>query len=293
MMANIHVVTDSGARFSNPRLMRHFPLTILPNVIEIEGRRYQEDLDISATKAFALMASEGQPPRVHSPSAGHYADLYTRLLHHCDGIISIHPSRELSPSWRRARRAAEQVDKKNQIAVIDSQSFCAGQGILIRVAARMAQEYESVVEVAQAVREAVNRVYSVYCVKDVRFLEAHGYISPSHAFFCRRFGIKPLVTLEKGKLLIIEKALNQGAVIDRIVEYLAEFTSLEDAIVLQHEKQISDETRLLQERLAEEFPGQHFPFAMYSATMASYLGPATMGIAILDKEETDEFRYDF
>ncbi len=286
-MPSIQIVTDSGARFSNPRLVRHFPVTILPNIIEIGGRRYQEGVDLDTETAFELMARHGGPPKVTPPSENDYAELYARLSHFCDAVISIHPSRELSDSWRNGRLAAQQVNGGCEIAVVDSQSLCAGQGMLIRVAARAAQELDSAEDVIQTVRQAVNRIYSVYCVGDVSYLRANGFMKPSHAILSAHLEIMPFVSLEDGQIIVIEKIRGRGDVIERLVEFLVEFTELEDAVVLQDKKQISEETRVMQDRLALEFPGQHFPFTMYSATMASFLGTSATGVAVLEKESDD------
>ena len=291
-MATIHIVTDSGVRFSNPRLVRHLPVTILPNTIEISGKRYREDLDIETEEAFKKMSQLGASPVVTPPSENDYGELYARLSHICDAVISVHPSRELSASWQNGRLAAQQVSGNCEIAVIDSQSLCAGQGMLIRVAARAAREHDSVEDIIQAVRNAVNRIYSVYCVDDVSFLRANGFMKASHAILSGHLDIKPFVSLEDGKIIVIEKVLSRAEVIERLVEFLVEFTELEDAVVLQDQKQISDETRIMQDRLALEFPGQHFPYTMYSTTMASYLGTAATGVAVLEKAG-DEFDYDF
>ena len=286
-MPRIHIVTDSGARFSNPRLVRHFPVTILPNIIEIGGKRYQEGLDLDTETAFELMSRQDQAPRVIPPSENDYAEVYARLSHFCDAVISVHPSRELSESWRNGRLAAQQVNSGCEIAVIDSQSLCAGQGMLIRVAARAAQELDSAEEVIQTVRQAVNRIYSVYCVGDVSTLRAKGIMKPSHAILSAHLEIMPVVSLEEGQIIVIEKILSRGDVIERLVDFLVEFIELEDAVVLQDKKQISEETRVMQDRLALEFPGQHFPFTMYSATMASFLGAKAIGVAVLEKESDD------
>ena len=291
-MPRIHIVTDSGARFSNPRLVKHLPVTILPNTIEIAGRQYKESVDIETEEAFHLISQLDAPPIVRPPSENDYAEMFVRLSHFCDAVISIHPSRELSDSWRNGRLAAQQISGRCEIAVVDSQSLCAGQGMLIRVAARAAQEKESAEDVIQTVRQAVNKIYSVYCVDDVRFLRANALMNPSHAVLSTHLGIKPFVSLEGGKIIVIEKVQSRSEVIDRLVEFLVEFTELEDAVVLQDQMHITEETRIMQDRLALEFPGQHFPFTMYSATMASFLGTEATGVAVLEKE-VDDFDYDF
>ncbi len=283
-MSRIQIVTDSGARFSNPRLVRHFPVTIIPNTIEIAGKRYQEDIDLNTEEAFRLMSRLDAPPKIIPPSENDYAELFARLSHFADAVISIHPSRELSESWQNGRLAAQQINGNCEIAVVDSQSLCAGQGMLIRVAARAAQEKETAEDIIQTVRQAVNRIYSVYCIEDLNFLRANGLIKASHAILSQRLEIKPFVSLEDGQIIVIEKVLTRSEAIERLVEFLVEFTELEDAVILQDRKHISEETRIMQDRLAMEFPGQHFPFTMYSATMATYLGIAATGVAVLEKE---------
>jgi len=291
-MPKIHIVTDSGARFSNPRLIKHYPVTIIPNEIEIAGKRYKEDVDLSTEELLSLIATQKTPPKVIPPSENDYAEVFSRLSYHYDGVISIHPSRELSSSWQNGRRAAQQVSGKCEIAVVDSQSLCAGQGMLVRVAARATQEMETVEDVVQAVRGAVDRIYSVYYVEDLEYLRLNLIMKPSHAILSTKLGIKPFVSLEEGKLIVIEKVRTRSQAIERLVEFLVEFIELDDAVILQHRHSISEETRLLQDRLSIEFPGQHFPFVMYSGTMASYLGSSATGIVVLEKE-VDDIDYDF
>lgn len=284
-MPKIRIVTDSGARFSNPRLIKHYPVTILPNQIEIGGHGYSEGIDLGTEAALQLISRQKTPPKIIPPSINDFAQAFARLSYHYDLVISIHPSRELSDSWRHGRLAAQQVAGACDIAVVDSQSLCAGQGMLIRAAARAVQgEAEAVIQV---VRGAVKRIYSVYCVGQTDWLRFNKIMSPSHAILSSRLGIKPFVSLEEGKFIVIGKAQTRAQSIERLVEFLAEFTAFDDAVILQHGKTMSDDTRLLQDRLALEFPGQHFPFTMPSAAMAAYLGTAVTGVAVFEKAAED------
>jgi len=291
-MPRVHLVTDSGVRFSNPRFIKHYPLTILPNQIEIGGNSYKEDIDLSTERALELISRQKTPPRVIPPSTNDFAEVFARLSYHCDAVISIHPSRELSDSWQHGRLAAQRVAGSCEIAIVDSQSLCAGQGMLVRAAARAAYKEETAAGVIQAVRGAVKRIYSVYCVGQVDYLQFHKIMSPSHVILSRRLGIKPFVSLEEGRLIVIEKVRTYAQAIERMVEFLVEFAALDDALILQPCKHISEDTRVLQDRLTLEFSEQYFPFAMYSATMATYLGTAASGVAVLEKEMED-LDYDF
>ena len=290
-MPRIQVVTDSGARFSNPRLMRHYPVSILPNTITIGDKQMREGIDIDCEAAFAHIGQLAQPPIVTPPSERDYAEIFLRHATHCDAIISVHPSRRLSQSWQNGRLASQAVSSDCEIAVVDSQSLCAGQGMLIRVAAQAAETAADVETAIQQVRQAVDRIYSVYCVRDTRFLRAHGIMSASHAILSDQLGVMPFVSLEGGEIIVIEKVQSTSQTIERMVEFMTEFTALEDALVLQDQRQITEQTRLMHESLALDFPGQHFPFTMYSLTMACYLGTAASGMAVLEKADEDDFEF--
>ena len=286
-MPKIRIVTDSGARFSNPRLIKHYPVTMLPNQIEIDGQGYSEGVDLGTEAAFQLVSRQQTPPKIIPPSINDFAQVFARLSYHYDLVISIHPSRELSDSWRHGRLAAQQVAGSCDIAVVDSQSLCAGQGMLIRAAARAVQEEATAEAVIQTVRGAVKRIYSIYCVGQTDWLRFNNIMTPSHAVLSSRLGIKPFVSLEEGKFIVIGKVQTRTQAVERLVEFLAEFTAFDDAVILQPGKAMSDDTRLLQDRLALEFPGQHFPFTMPSAAMTAYLGPAVTGVAVLEKAAED------
>ena len=291
-MPRIHIVSDSGATFSNPRLIQHYPVTILPNQVDIDGRLYTENGDLTTEESFPLLAKLNAPPRINSPTEKDYAELYAQLAHFYDAVISIHPSRELSDSWNNGKLAAQQVGGSCRIAIIDSQTLCAGQGMLVRYAARAAYADADTEEVIQSVRMAVNRIYSLYCVSSVDFLRHNEIMKASHAILSTHIGVRPFVSLEDGKIIVIEKVKSHAQALDRLVEFLVEFNDLEDAVILQNQRQISDETRLMQDRLALEFPGQHFPFTMYSTSLAARLGPSAIGVAVLERE-SDTPDYDF
>src|SRR3990172_1294211 len=200
-MSRVHIVTDSCARFINSHFVAHHPITVVPNQIIIGGRVYREDVDISAEEALQLIARQTTVPVVKSPTIAEYVDIYKRLAHTHDAIISIHASREIYPSWAHARTAAQQLMGQCEIIVIDSQTLCAAQGILVQVAARALDQHEPVEEIVRRVRGAIDRIYSLYYVESIDFLRHNQIMSWSHTTLGTMLGIKPFLTIEDGMLI--------------------------------------------------------------------------------------------
>ena len=156
--------------------------------------------------------------------------------------------------------------------------------MLVRAAVTAIQHEETVDDVVKAVRGAVDRIYSAYYVETTGYLLHNKIMSASHAILGSLLGIKPFLTIEDGHLMLIEKVRTRAQAVERLVEFVAEFTDLEDVVILQHKAHMSEQTRMLQDRLALEFAGRHFPYTVYGASLAALIGADATGIVILEGE---------
>lgn len=283
-MSRTCIVTDSGARFASPHFVQQNAVTVVPNRINIGGKLYREGVDLKTDEALRLIASLDTAPQLVPPSVAEYVEVYRRLSRSHDAIISVHMSGQLSESWRNAKTAAEQFAGHCDIAVIDSRSLCVGQGLLVQVAARTIQSVPLFDDVVSAVRGAVERVYAVYYTESLHYLMQRQIMSESHVALGSLLGIKPFLALEDGSLIVIEKVRTRGQAVERLVEFLVEFTDLEEAVIVQHKAHISEPTRMLQDRLSVEFPGRYFPYTTYGASMAAFIGVDATGIVVLEQE---------
>lgn len=291
-MENLHIVTDSCARFTHPQIVQQYPITIVPNKLVIAGKTYREGVDISADEALQLIANQPKPPTVIPPTSAEFSEVYRRLARNASAIISIHASREIFAAWQNARMAAQQLAGRCEIEVIDSQTLCAAQGMLVRLAARIIPQETDLEAIIRIVRGAVDRVYSVYYVETLDYLLFNRIMSPSHTLLGTLLGIKPFLTVEEGVLVPIEKVRTRPQAVDQLVEFLVEFADIEDIAILQHRPHMTEQTRLLQDRLALEYPGLPLSHITYSASLAALIGADATGLAVLEKE-ADTFDDDF
>lgn len=280
-MPNIHVVTDSFAHFFGAQ---HLPISIIPNRIAVGGRTYREGIDLSAEDAIRLFAHQPYAPIIIPPTVSDYVEAYTRLIPSSSGIVSIHASREISPSWQNARAAAQQLLGHCPIEVIDSKTISAGQGMLVRLALRAIDQYNSIDEVVREVRGGAERIYSVFFVESMEYLMQNKIMEPSHSILGTMLGIKPILTIEHGRLSAMEKVRTRVQAIERLVEFAVEFTEIEDAVIVQHKPFIAEQTRMLQDRLAVEFPGRAFPYTLYGPSLAALIGTDAIGLIVLERE---------
>lgn len=284
-MPNIQIVTDSFAHFTTPHFLHQYPtVTVVPNKISIAGKTYREGVDLPIEEALRLISYQPYAPLVNPPTEAEYAEVYNRVSRNCDAIISIHASREMFPSYDQALSASRQFASHCPIAVIDSQTLCAGQGLLVKLAAKAIDRAKSFDDLVKTVRGGVERIYSIYYVESVNYLLQNKIMSASHTILSSMLGIKPVLGVEHGRLMPMEKVRTRTQAVDRLVEFVTEFADIEDVVLLQHKAYMSEQTRMVQDRLAVEFPGQYFPYTMYGASMAALIGTDATGVVILEKE---------
>jgi len=286
----ISIVTDSCAHFSTPHFTQQVPITVVPFKVNIAGKMYREGVDISAEDALQLIAHQPTAPRVFPPSKNDYVEVFTRLARHSEAIISIHSSRKMYGSWDNGHAAAQGLMGHCEIAVIDSQTLSAGQAMLVRLAGRAIEQEATLDDVVRVVRGAVERIYSVYYVETMDYLLQNKLMDSSHAILGTMLGVKPFLTMEHGLLVPMEKVRTRPQAIERLVEFVIEFTEIEDAVIAQHTAHINEHTRTLQDRLAAEFPGRYFPHTIHGPSLAALIGHNATGLVILESpiEELDD-----
>lgn len=285
-MLNVHIVTDSSAYFADSHLTQRFPITVVPNKLEIGGKIYQEGVDLSTEEAFRLIAESHtqSPPVVIPPSEADFIKAYNRAARSSEAIVSIHASREIFKSWQNARRAAQQLSGNSEIAVIDSQTLCLAQGMLVKTAAEALATEAHFENLVRKVRGAAERLYAVYYVETLNLVLHNRIITPGHGILSTMLGVKPFLTIEEGRLIATEKIRTRVQAVERIVEFVSEFDDIEDAIIVQHKNTMTEQTRMLQDRLAVEFPERSFPHSLYSPSLAALIGVDASGFVLLEGE---------
>jgi DegV family protein with EDD domain len=279
----VALVTDSYACCSALVTGAGGPAVLAPNVLTIGGRSYREGVDIGSEESVRLLRDHPREAALRPPSAAEYAELYAGLARQASAIISIHASREISESWANARAGALQVGHC-PITVIDSRTLSAGQALLVMAARRMINQGRSADNIVRALRSATEQVYSIFYVENTAALFANRVLEPAHAILSAMIGVRPVLTVENGRLTAMEKVKTRAQAVERLVEYAVEFGNGVDGVLLQPKVQATELTRQLLERLATEVPGHRFQTAACSGSLAMLLGTDVMGIVILDEE---------
>jgi DegV family protein with EDD domain len=280
-VARVAIVTDSNAYIS-PRLAQRLNIHVLSHTIHLPQGAFQEGVDLAPADYFRLLkeARGDALPRATGPSVETFADLYRRLLKQTDQILSLHMSSHLSDTVENARQARRMYLGRCTIEVVDSLSTSVGLGYLVQTAAVAANAGHNLDDCIRLVRGLMPHIYLFFLVKHLPYLEREGRISPAQAFLGSMLNVMPLLQIEDGEIIPLEKVRTAQQGVEKLVDYVSEFGHLQKAAVLQNG--FAKEQQTLLERLELTYPGHPFTLLSCNSSLAAHLGPEAMGVVVME-----------
>lgn len=278
-MARVRVVTDSSAELP-AEVAEQLGITVIPMHIRFGDEEFRDGVDITTEEFYRRLEYGHIMPVAAPPSFRAFQDVYADLSKTTNQIISIHVSGNLSRTYNVAAAAAEAFLGRCQIVVMDSASISVGQGILVRAAAEAANRGEPLDRIVRLIRGMIPHVYLVFFVEELAYLEREGRIGKAQALLGSMLNIKPILIVEDGDIVPLEKVRTRPRAIDKLLEFVAEFAQIEDIAILQVDSE--KEVQELIERLKLVFPDIDFPISSYGPVLATHIGPGTIGIVVYE-----------
>ena len=248
-MSTPSIVTDSTVRFPIRGFLEQHPISIAPLTIRRGNNSFVEAAKNNPRDIDLLFTGDDTLPVAEPPSQDKFAELYDKLRRDTDQILSIHTSSLINPVAANAHSASQQYLGRCNIQVIDSQSFSVGLGLLVQAAADAVAQGEKFDEIIRIVRGMIPRLYAIFAVDNLAYLEHNQMITRSQAILGSMLGVIALLTIEDGKIIPMEKVRTRARAIEKMVEFSSEFSSVAHIAILQNSLRTADEARTLKDRL--------------------------------------------
>lgn len=281
MSKKVVIITDSSAYFE-PGDVERLGIHVVPLQIQLGNEKFLEGSDITTDELFRRVSYGAPYPVSVAPDAAAFEQVYTRLHKQTDQMLSIHISSHLSKTAYKAKLGAEGLLGRCTIEVVDSMTTSVGLGILVKAAAQAAREGATMEDIVRLVRGMIPHIYLIFYVETMDYLERNGRIGKAQAILGSMLNIKPILFMEDGDIIPLEKVRTAEKGIEKLFEFVAEFDNLEQTAIIQRSKQPNKDARNLQERLKQSFPDLDFPVIQYGPDLATRLGPDALGIVVYE-----------
>ena len=280
-MSQVVILTDSCA-YLDPAEAEALGIHTIPLNLKVNGELLK-DGSPEATEHFFQAQEQGGPlPTIHPPTLPEFEAAYAQLHTQGDQIIAMHVSGKLSNTFQQSRLGAEAFLGRCSIEVLDTHSIMLGQGILVKAAAQAARDGADIDDIVRLVRGMIPHIYVVFYVETMDYLERSGRVGKAQSLLGTMMKIKPLLFMEDGEIIPLEKVKTQERAIEKLTEFVAEFDTLEQSVIFQRDSDVSSESKGLLNQLKQLFPEKYFTAIQYNPLLASYVGPTALGVIVYE-----------
>jgi len=284
-MGRVKIVTDSTA-YLEASVVRRLGITVVPLTVRLGDETFREGVDITAEEFFQKLDRRSAMPVAFAPSVKDFLAVYTKLSKTTDQIMSIHISSKLSETCDRATAASQAFLGRCEITIVDSLTTSLGLGILATAAAQAAAQGQFLEEVEFLIRGMIPRIYIVFLAETLEYLERKGRIGQAQALLGTMLKIKPFLAIEDGEIIPLEKVRDREGAVDKLFEFVGEFSQIEQMAIMQSTPEPIEETKMLIERLEVIFPKTKPPILLYGPVLACHIGPNGLGVIVYEGLES-------
>ncbi len=281
-MARIAVVTDSVACLP-PELAEVHGIRIVPIRIILGERIFRDGIDVTAEEVYAWQRA-GIMPISSQPSVGDFLETYRELARQAEGIVSIHVSAAMSGTYNAALLAAQMVPEV-PIRVIDSQAAAMAQGFLVLEAARAAEQGASLDEIVARVEALRPRLRFFAVLETVTYLIRSGRAPALAALAVDVLQIKPILTMQNGRIEVLSKVRTRRRAIEEMVERMARDVGDRPVHAAVFHAAALEEAEALRQQILARFDCRECYLTAFSPVMGLYAGPGVLGLAYYTEED--------
>jgi DegV family protein with EDD domain len=274
----LKIVTDSTCDLPK-EVIEKYGITVIPAYINFSDGSYLDGVEISRKEFYERLPTCETPPTTSAPAIGTFAKVYQELREKgATSILSIHISSALSGIYNVAVLAAEAMETI-KVKTFDAGNLSLGTGLVVEVAAKMAQSGINLEEVLEKVKEVAQRTYTFAALDTLKFLQRSGRISKLKAGFGSLLQIKPILRMNQSKVAMEVSRTSKGA-IQHLVNTLRALGPLE-AIALVHTN-VPDRAEKLRAELKTIFDNVIQAYSTdVTPVIGAHIGPGAVGFVVI------------
>ncbi|WP_099157214.1 DegV family protein [Virgibacillus ndiopensis] len=283
---NVKILADSASDLSTKHY-NEFDIEMVSLTVHLNEKEYEDGKTISPKSVYDAMR-EGKSPKTSQVSPQTFKTIFTSYAEANQPLVYIAFSSELSGTYQTGKMMEQEVKEKYPdapIHVIDTKCASIGYGLVVLRAAELANTGASAAEIIEMATYHAKHMEHIFTVDDLEYLYRGGRVSKTAAFVGSLLKIKPILHVDDGKLVPLEKVRGSKKLLGRIVEIMEERgTDLHNQVIgISHGDDI-ERAENLAEMIKEKFNPKEIVIEMVGSAIGAHAGPGTIALFFLNDE---------
>ncbi len=194
---------------------------VIPQIIIFDEQSYRDDNEIDTPTFLTKLQESKELPKTAAPPPSLYEPLYRKYAAEGHSIVVPTPSAEVSGTFRSAQVAAEMVPEAD-VHILDTRTVAGGLGVLVKKAKAWADEGMAPEKITEALKSLAEREVVYFLVDTLEYLHKGGRIGNASYLIGSVLQMKPILSIEDGKVTAVEKQRTSAKALNRIKELVFE-----------------------------------------------------------------------
>ena len=264
---------------------------VIPMPVIIDDKDYLEAVDITHKNLYDAMR-ENKNISSSQPSVGVVTDMWSDILNKgYDDIVYIPMSSGLSGSCETATQFSKEFDGKVQ--VVDNHRISVTLRASVLDALELSKKGLNAVEIKDKLEENAYQASIYIAVDSLEYLKKSGRVTPSAATIAMVMSIKPVLTIQGGKLDSFAKVRGMKQASKKMIEALKNDLETRFSDVPRENLRIAaagtfediEDTYRWRNQVQEAFPDFDVYYDPLSCSIACHVGMNAVGIGISKIED--------
>lgn len=284
----VKIITDSAADLP-VELLQAYDIDLIP--LRVYDEAETEYLDGVTLESVTLLQKmrEGAVYRTSLPSLETFQEKFVSYAKEGNPCIYLAFSSELSGTYQSSVVIKEEVKETYadlDLEIIDTKCASLGQGLVVLEAAKMAKDGASKEDILNRVAFLMNHMEHIFTVADLQYLVRGGRLSKVAGFIGGLLNIKPILNVEEGKLVPLEKVRGKKKVLSRIVDIMEERgKELKGQTIAMTHGDDLETAEALKALITERFGCEVFIVNTIGAAIGAHTGPGVITLFFLNEVE--------
>ncbi|MEK4540806.1 DegV family protein [Bacillus sp. FSL R5-0585] len=284
----VKIITDSAADLP-VELLQAYDIDLIP--LRVYDEAETEYLDGVTLESVTLLQKmrEGAVYRTSLPSLETFQEKFVSYAKEGDPCIYLAFSSELSGTYQSSVVIKEEVKETYanlDLEIIDTKCASLGQGLVVLEAAKMAKDGASKEDILKRVDFLMSHMEHIFTVADLQYLVRGGRLSKVAGFIGGLLNIKPILNVEEGKLVPLEKVRGKKKVLSRIVDIMEERgKDLKGQTIGMTHGDDLETAEALKSLITERFGCEVFIVNTIGAAIGAHTGPGVITLFFLNEVE--------